>query len=114
LDHGTHSARHDFHHGHVADLLMACGRGSEEALGELFDLFYPLFAARARSEDEVVAAFCTLWRRAPEYSGVGSPIGWIVRVTEPTPGAVPPAVRRRSMHVSRGRRAFPYRTHGQR
>jgi hypothetical protein len=66
----------------VADLLIACGGGSEAALATLFDVLYPTMAALARTEDEVIAAFCTIWRRAPEYTGVGNAIEWILTVTE--------------------------------
>jgi hypothetical protein len=65
----------DSFQGSITHLILRCGRGDETALGELFDLtFFFVAATVGRSslccagiDDEVVAAFRRMWRRASSY-----------------------------------------------
>jgi len=61
--------------GFITNLVVRCGHGDEEALGELFDLTFGVVAAAvnrgaassAGVDDHVVEAFRRIWRRSSRY-----------------------------------------------
>ncbi|MEV4876039.1 hypothetical protein [Streptomyces cyaneofuscatus] len=76
---------------HVDDLLVQIAHGSQDALGQLYDLLAPLLLELLRSRlpegadarSALVGGFSEVWRQAPSYAPGPHGLDWVIdRVTD--------------------------------
>lgn len=79
--------------GFVSALVLRCARGDHDALGALFDLFFPLVHARLAVlaphepiDERVIDTFQRVWQEAPGYQVAEDAVAWVMRhVSDRTP-----------------------------
>ncbi|ARI53065.1 MULTISPECIES: hypothetical protein [Streptomyces] len=73
---------------HVDDLLVQIAHGSQEALGQLYDLLAPLLLELLRcrlpegadARSALVDGFSRVWRQAPSYETGPHALDWVIEL----------------------------------